>query len=82
MSVRIDGSSGGIVNAYNAGARRSGEVVYSTEDLSLGLHALKITKVSGKYMLLDSLAVYGAVAGPDMNCDVADHCTSLGNIVN
>jgi hypothetical protein len=31
---------------------------------------------------LDSLAVYGAVTGSDMTCDVEDHCTSLGNIVN
>lgn len=82
MSVQLDGSSEGIVNAYNAGARLSGQLVYSTNHLPLGLHTLKLTKVSGTYMLLDSVAVYGIVAGPDMTCDIKDHCASLGNIVN
>lgn len=82
VSVQIDGGSEYIANAYYAGARMSGQVVYSTNDLPLGLHTLKLSKVSGKYMLLDSVAVYGTVSGPDMTCDVEDHCTSLGNIVN
>ena len=82
IGVQIDGGSESIINAYHAGTRRSAQVVYSTNKLPLGLHTIELTKVSGRYMLLDSLAVYGAVTGSDMTCDVEDHCTSLGNIVN
>jgi hypothetical protein len=82
MSIAIDGVQEGNYNGYTSGARLSAQVLYSTTQLPLGLHTITLTKVSGTYMLLDSLAVYGAVPGPDMTCDVNDHCTTLGNIVN
>lgn len=82
MSIAIDGVQEGNYNAYTSGGRLSGQVLYSTTELPLGLHTITLSKVSGTYMLLDSLAIYGAVPGPDMACDVNDHCTALGNIVN
>jgi hypothetical protein len=56
INVQIDGGTATEVSCYSA-SRESQQAVYAAGDLSYGAHTLKVTKVSGTYMLVDAVIV-------------------------
>ncbi|MDK9684825.1 hypothetical protein [Pseudoalteromonas shioyasakiensis] len=56
IEVQIDSQPAVILNTYNP-SRLTQKTIYSQFNLSQGTHTLKVTKLSGQYMLLDALKV-------------------------
>jgi virginiamycin B lyase len=57
IAVYVEGVVKKTVNASSAGHNLGGQVVYSISGLSAGPHLIKLTKVSGQYMLVDAFRV-------------------------
>ena len=60
VNVSIDGGAATSVNLYSA-SQQLQQTEFSVSNLANGPHTIKITKVSGSYLLIDSFTIAGTV---------------------